>query len=147
MQAVLGLEALNHAINRQAAHLHTMEEQTYRENIRARTDFEVAHRDEVYRLRNIADTLVDRESSLQTQRREKQRHEELLKSREAESQEVISATEAARDRRKRNLDAQRDEERNIFESQQLYRRKKLENEKLEQEIRNLEKTGGEGKKP
>ena len=130
-----------------AEHLHTMEEQTYRANVRERTSFEVAHRAETDHLRNLVEAFVDRDFSLQNQQREKQRHQELLNNRQIEHKEVIDATEAARGRHKTILDAQRDEEQRIFQSQQLFHRTKLENEKLEQDIRALEKLGGEGKKP
>lgn len=147
LQAVLGLVALNDAINRQAAHLHSMEEQTYAENARERTHFAVHYHHETDRLQNLAFTQTDREFALLNQQREKQRHEELLDNRKKEKAEVIGATEAARDRHKTTLDLQRQEEQQIFQSQQLFHRTKLENAQLEQTIRALEKTGGEGKKP
>lgn len=147
LQIVLGLRALGDEVVRKAAALQAMSQQTYAQIVRERTTFEVAHRAETDRMRDLVDNLADRRHTLANQQAEKARHEELLASRQTEVKNILAATEKARAGHKTTLDAQREEEKQIFQSQQLYHRTKLDNEQLERDIRTLEKADGEGKKP
>jgi hypothetical protein len=136
---VIGMNAFNEEATNQALVLKEMAELVQLGMMGDRAGFEVDYRAGIDELRDRAETIADRTFDLGKQERLKASHDELTKGREADVKKVH--TELAKSRKETfdTLQQQAQEEDTLFKAQRFVGDAKTENEKLERELRRLEK--------
>jgi hypothetical protein len=144
IQVVIGLKEFADEVSRQADALRRMSDQVRLDITRDRGTFAERYQDLVEDIRHRAQVLEDRLFDKRNQLRVKGEHEQLLASRRKEIADIHETMETTRASINKILDAQAKEEKAVFDAQRLYRTTKADNERMERDIRTLEKVGTEG---
>lgn len=139
LQAIIGLKAYCDEAYRQAALLKPIRVQLNRMISDNRIHFELEHRSLMNDLYDLAENIEDRNAYLENQKLLNQEHEQLIKKRQDEIEDVKTRLNASRDSITKALEAQAEEEKILFESQRVLGSIVAENERLEQRIRALER--------
>jgi hypothetical protein len=146
VQVVIGLKEFNDEAGRQARALRVMADEQRALIVQERGQFMQHYQARTNDVRERAETLADRRFFHTQQLRQRDEHAQLLKSRQQERADIEEQIEKERARHKALLGEQAKEEKIIFDAQERFRNAKEENERLERQIRQLEKTGTEGTK-
>lgn len=139
LQVVIGLRAITGEANLQASALTAMTDRVRTGMLADRAAFEVEYKGLLDQVRERAEELADRRLFLENQQRIKAEHQKLKDSRERDIKDTNEAIEKAAEATKKLVDEQAKEEQVLFESQRVLRTVVSDNERLEREIRSLEK--------
>ena len=146
LQVVIGLKSFTAEAKHQAEVLQAMGEQTALSIIGDRAGFEVDYNNGLAELRDRAETYASRNLDLSAQKKLKIEHTTLKEDRE---KDVVKAKDDLGKARKATHDAlqqQVTEEEVLFKAQRILGSAKETNEKLERQIRSLEKATAPGSK-
>jgi hypothetical protein len=136
---VIGLNSFNEEATNQAQVLQEMAELIRLAMIGDRAAFEVDYRAGIDELRDRAEAIGDRTFDLGKQTRLKEAHTELAKQRKADVERVHTEFTKTRKETFDALQIQAKEEDTLFKAQRIVGDAKAENERLERELRRLEK--------
>lgn len=145
LQVVIGVQAFNEEARQQAEVLKVMADEVRYALLGDRAAFEVEYPALVNDIRDLVETLADRQLYLDNQLKLKQQHQQLREGRQQDVEEAKEKLKVARDLHKKALSEQAKEEQSLFESQRILGTVAVENELKEREIRRLERVKVSGK--
>jgi hypothetical protein len=146
LQVVIGTNAFNGEAKHQAEALLAMSEQTSLMTLGDRAGFEVDFNNALSELRDRAETIASRNLDLSAQQKLKTEHTILKEDREKDVAKAKEDLGKARKATQAALEQQVTEEEVLFKAQRFLGSAKEENEKLERQIRSLEKANTTGSK-